>query len=545
MVVLTVFLSFLLYLSVSREQNEEIRTEDFMNFSNPMDSRDNRQLQNIDLFIEQYLNFNEDNLQESENHAEIQAQEQNNMASDLFYVIPYDSSFMNVESTESTCFYDQTSDKQLLYDEIEFFPDSISLKVPNSTIGTTASSIEPECKCVGLCLCITTPKPEKNTLDINSICYIDSDNISSDIILINKQNQHDNINNKDISQWNPLQIECEIEADLNSTEQCLEQEIYPDITENIQSSKLTKNIALTSHTRYNPKNPEQIKKLYIEHENKMVEALKVKTKLKEEIQSIVHPSTTQEIVISGVKNAKKRKYSDESNKHAIRKYRNAEIIGEESHPSFNSEGSKTCSNDSENELLVNQVKIIYDPESQETLKELEYHLKNCDFHAQPQLKQTILSIIFSQSKPPSLKYTSIQPNQNISKTEKSNDILYIFGTYMSKPTIGGATFTVRVPKLFEDQVQFECSGYSLASTFIPMTIGDGYYLTLKMSKNKKKMKLPSASFRLDIGTVYVPTSFHAYHFKQVIRFVISRRVNDRVFYHFDYWPEKEVSEINS
>ncbi|KRH93835.1 hypothetical protein M153_5400004881 [Pseudoloma neurophilia] len=539
-----VLMVFLLYLSTSKGQNEEVRTDDFMNFLNPIDSQEKIQSQNIEHFIQQYLNFNDDILHGSDNHAEIQAQEQNNMDSDLFCEIPCDSSLMNIENISSISLFDPTSDHKPLYDEIKFSLDSTSLREANPTFRASVSSIEPDCQCVGLCLCITTPKPDNTTLDIDYAARIDSNILSSDIVLTNKQDQRDEIRNKDPLQFNPRQIECEIEEDFNLTEQCLKQEIYPDITENIQSPKQTKNITLPSNTRLNPKNPVPIKKIYLDNENKMTEESGVKTKLKaekKEISRTVHPSTSQEIVISGVKNAKKRKYTDESNKIAKRKTENVASIEEESNSSFNSGGSKTCLNISENELLVDQTKTIYDPDSQDDEEELDFHLKNCNYYANLLLRKLIIEIDYENSQITNVKYVTIQSNQEIPKTEKSKKTLYIFGTFINKPSIGGSTFTVRVQKLFEDGVQIERRDRPLARAFVPTTNADTYNLTLKMSRIHSEQKLPSASFKLDNETEYVPSCFYAYHFKQVIRFKYIRRTNNVVFYYFEYKPEKKIN----
>ncbi|KRH95052.1 hypothetical protein M153_3400026387 [Pseudoloma neurophilia] len=532
-----ILIVFLLFILVLRTQNEEIRTEDFMNFLNPIDSQENRKAQNLDLFIEQYLNFNEENLQESDKHANIQVQQQNNVSSDLFCEILCDSSFMNVESTQSTSLFDPTSDQQLLYDEIESIFECTSLEVSNPTIGASG------CQCVGLCLCITNTKLDMNPLDIDSTCHINSDIFLSEILFSNEQNQQDDIKNINISQSEPCQIQCEVEANLNSTEQSTKQQVYPDKKEKFSSSMQIDNIILPSYISYNPKLPKHIEKLYLDHENKITGGSRVKTNFEEKNQAIlctVQPSTSQEIVISGVKNTKKRKYSDESNETAIRKYRNAESIEEESNSSFNSGGSKTCSNASENELLVNQATIIYDPRSQENIKELEVHLKNCDYYAHPEMKRLIVQIYYEQSLVKRIKYEKINIYANIRKTEKSKEKLHLFGTYITYPSKGGSSFTVRIPKMFENENQIKSSNYPLVSVFVPITTADEYNLTLIMSCYNKTKKQPSAYFITDNVAEYIPSHFYAYHFKQVIRFEMNRQVNDRVFYHFEYKPEKEV-----
>ncbi|KRH95044.1 hypothetical protein M153_340001664 [Pseudoloma neurophilia] len=539
-----VLMVFLLLILVLRAQNGEIQTEDFMNFSNPIDQREIRQFQNLDLFIEQYLNFNADILQESDNHANIQVQRQNNMASDLFCEIPCDSSFMNIENIPSTSLYHLKSDQELLYDEIESFLDSTSFEIHNPTIGTSVSSFEPECECVGLCLCITNTKLDKKRLDSDFTCHINSDIFLSEILFSNKQNQQDEIKNMDFLQYNPCHIECEIVADFNSTEQCLEREIYPDKKEKFSSSVQIDNIILPSHISYNPKLPEHIEKIYIDNENKLTEGSRAKTNFEEEsedIQRIVEPLTSQEIVISGVKNAKKRKCTDESNKIAKRKTENIASIVEESFPRFHSGESQTCLNISENELLVDRTKTIYDPDSQDDEEELDFHLKNCNYNAHSLPKKIIIEIIYQNSEVKSVNYIRMGSDENIPKTEKSNNKLHIYGTYKYRPSSGGTEFTVRVPKLFEDGAQFEISKNLLPSAFVPMTNADTYNLTLKMSRIHLEHKLPSASFKLDNETEYVPSCFYAYHLKQVLRFKLIRRMQGGVFYYFEYRPEKKIN----
>ncbi|KRH95053.1 hypothetical protein M153_3400030899 [Pseudoloma neurophilia] len=544
-----ILIVFLLFILVLRTQNEEIRTEDFMNFLNPIDSQENRKAQNLDLFIEQYLNFNEENLQESDTHANIRVQQQNNMSSDLFCEILCDSSFMNVESKQSTSLFDPKSDQKLLYDEIESFLDSTSFEMPNPTIGTSLSFIELECQCVGLCLCITNPKLDNTSLDIDSSCYIDSDILSSDISLSNKKNQHKEIKNKDILQCEPCHIECEIKADLNSTEQCLEQKIFQDMTKNMQSPVQSNHITSLSHNRNNNKYPEQIEKLYLDYLNKMDEVLRVQANCEAErnkIQNTVQSSKSQEIVITSGKNQKKRKYSEESNKITKRKTENVDSAVKKPFHAYLPGESDECFNSSENEPLANQAKIIYDPDSQDGKQELEFHLKNCIHYKHKLLKRLIIKINYENSQVKSVKYIRMQSDKNIPKTKKSYHTLHIFGTFKTRPSRGGSTFTVRVPKLVGDQAQFKKSNFPLASAFVPMTIFDGYNLSMTMSKNKKKMKQMSASFQLDSETVYVPDRFYAYHFQQVIRFEINRRANNCAFYHFEYWPEKnEELDFNS
>ncbi|KRH95049.1 hypothetical protein M153_3400019056 [Pseudoloma neurophilia] len=538
---------FLSFLFGSRGQNEEIRTEDFMNFSNPIDSRENRKTQNINHFIELNHDLEGDNLQESYNLADIHALEQNNMASDSFCEIPYDSSFMNIENIPSKSLFDPTSDQKLLYDEIEFFLDSTSFEMPNPAIGTPAYSFEPECQCVGLCLCITTQKPDINPIDIDSAYHIYSDILSSDIILTNKQDQKDEMKNKDILQCESSQIECETEANLNSTEQSNEQTIYQNTTENILSPVQNNIFTLQSSTRLNHNNPEQIEKLYLDYLNKMAETSQVETNFlakRDEIQSTVQPSTSQEIVIPGLKNEKKRKYPEEKNEIDESETMN-NSMSKKTFPCFHSGESQTCSNRSENKLLVNQAKTIYDPDGRDYEEELDFHLKNCNYYAHSQLKRLIIKINYENSQITNVKYVTIQSNQKIPKTEKSKKILYIFGTFIYKPSTGGSTFTVRVPKLFEDEAQFENNEFRPASAFVQITTDDEYNLTLKMSRINVERQLPTVSFKLDNGAELVPNRFYAYHFKQVIRFEINRRANGRVYYIFEYKPEKDVSGINS
>ncbi|KRH95046.1 hypothetical protein M153_3400010440 [Pseudoloma neurophilia] len=538
-----VLIEFLLLISVLRAQNEEIRTEDFMNFLNPIDSRENRKAQNIDLFIEQYLNFNEDNLQKSDNHGDTQTQKQNNVSSEFFCEIHCDSSLINIENIPSTSLYHLKSDQELLFDEIESFLDSTTFEIPNLSIGASVSSIIPECQCVGLCFCITTQKTDNTTLDINSLCYIDSDILSSDISLSNKQAQQDDIENMDFLQKDPTQIECEIEADLNSTKQCLEQEIYPDITENMQPPALCNNKILPSHVRYNNKHPELIEETYHNFENEINEISRVRNNFltkSEKFQSTVLPSTSREIVRPRVKFAKKRNHADESNDPTKRKIEVDDRMIEKSHSGFPSGGSDESLN-----YLVNQAKILFDPDSQITPHELVVHLKDFNYYANPLLKKLIIKIQYEHLHVKNIKYVPIQSNQNIPKIEKSNHTLHIFGTYMNIPSNGGSTFTVIVPKLFEEEAQFENNENPLASAFVPITNANGYSLTLKLARINLKNKFPAASFKLNNGTEYVPFLFYAYHINQVIRFEINRRTNDSVFYHLEYKPQKEVLDINS
>ncbi|KRH94341.1 hypothetical protein M153_291000606 [Pseudoloma neurophilia] len=537
---------FLLFLLVIRTQNGEIRTEDFMNFSNPIDSRENTESNDRNFSIEQYLYFNEESMLESDNHSGIETQQQNNISSDLFSEIFGDSSFMNDENTPSQSLFDPTSGQQLFCDKIKSFFDSISYKVPTPTVGEPVSFIEPGCQCEGLCLCITTPKPEKKPLDIESSSLTEQNMLCSKILFLNEQNQSNSNTIKTTLHSKQCQINCEVETNLNLTEQSAEQQRHTGIIINVLSPEQSNNISNPSHTRQIINFPEQKEQLYHDSENDMnfnsyVNNFRATCK---EIQTTFQPSTSQEVVIPREKAVKKRKKSEESNEIAKRQIINVDSAVKYYFHNFISERIHAYSTVSENIITVNQAKILYDPESQDSKRELDVHLKICDYSAKPLLKRTMIQICFEHSFMKYFNHVPINPQDSIPKIVKNNNILYLFGTFLTSQSRGGSTFTVRVPNLFEGKVQFENRIGPLPSAFVPTTIADGYKLTLTMARIRMDNLLPSASFETDGGTTYFPREFYAYHFQQVIKFKLQRQMNKNMFYYFEYVPEKEVPDIN-